>query len=683
MDKYYPFIEIIHRISFLLNYEKAYLTTSIKRAVYWANQIKQGRFQMYFLQYLKIICSMVVLALIQNTDPFLTHPAFSHVQPASVIELQVSLEAASGALIEFQTQNGFYKDGVPPQVHMLPHLVLRRNGAPAPPPERTLKVSIAGIPAEYPELYLTFTLETQHGDPDRGSREKERIKVWEKTILLQPEVLTTTVTELEILFHPHIYEAGQIVRTPTDYYRYEITLRTAKGADTPLLSFIREYAFLLENQWIVPLGSDTRLSQNKGLTEFAIYYADMFPYGTNYSFPKTRLYRSEVETFISSELLPAVLEAVHLQTVIWGFSWHEEWTSYRSGEQPGRLSIALFKEDVWFHGQSYHNANISLGPGLYVGDYAGLLDGLMATFHHELFHNLQKSIYQSMGGDGNVSGLDHAWAYFAEGTAELATSVGQADVQMKGEWGRRAYHWHVKNFLGKEGITDGNMKTSIGALHPYQAVLYWRYIYEQCGGISGEVEDPPKGMEVIRFTLETLYSGEIVDITSSTDLVGYLPQIMDRVFEETLTCPFRTYKESLLALSRAIFLLKVEGGRCPASGQANECGFFDPEGVYPNPPIRSASWSSIPVEETAGSLEITGSLPKGYTSELIEVVFEDKGEFSLLEVVLTHPTRVEFGLQIIPLPDGLGIIVTRLDANEGDASRGEYSLIIKSKLDVN
>jgi hypothetical protein len=639
---------------------------------------------MFIVRYIKMILLPAAITLIQSSEPFSSPTSSTLYQAEPTLEIQVSLEAASGAFIEFQTQNGWYKDGVPPQVYMLPHLVLKRNGMTNKPEERTLIVSIAGIPDEYPELWVTISIETQHGDPDWGGHERDRIKAWEKTILIEPEVLMTTNIEFEIIFQTHIYEAGKIVRTPTDYYRYEITLHTSKGLDTPLVSFTRDYAFLLESQWVVTLTSgDTGPSHYIGPTELAIYYADMFPYGTNLSIPKTRLYRSQVEAFISSELLPAVLEAIYTQTVLWGFSWHEEWTSYRSDEVPGRLSIALFKEDVWFHDQSYNSGKISLGVNIYTGDYLNLLDSLMATFHHELFHNLQKSIYQAKGGDGNISGTDNVWAYFAEGTAELATSVGQAVVQLSREGGIREYRRHAENFLGKEGGNDGNMKTSIGELRPYQAVLYWRYIYEQCGGVSGEVEDPSKGMEVIRLTLETLYSGEIVDISSSIDLVRYLPKVMDRVFDISSNCPFRTYKESLLAFYRAIFLLKVEGGRCAASGLGNECGFYDPEGVYPIPASRSVSWSSTLKEETGTRLEINGRLPKSYTSELIKVVFEDNDEIKLLEVVLTHSSRDEFWLQIIPLPDGLGIIITRLDANEGDASRGEYSLIIKSKEDLN
>jgi hypothetical protein len=64
---------------------------------------------------------------------------------------------------------------------------------------------------------------------------------------------------------------------------------------------------------------------------------------------------------------------------------------------------------------------------------------------------------------------------------------------------------------------------------PYSAALYWRYLYERCGGLrdggrlrdsdamKSRVEDPAAGMAVIRRALTVLYSGEVVDVDASPE----------------------------------------------------------------------------------------------------------------------------------------------------------------------
>jgi hypothetical protein len=74
---------------------------------------------------------------------------------------------------------------------------------------------------------------------------------------------------------------------------------------------------------------------------------------------------------------------------------------------------------------------------------------------------------------------------------------------------------------------------------------YWRFLYEQCGGTKGGVHDPDAGMAIVRNALRALYSGDVVDIVSSTDLLGVLPQVIDRALARTPSCPFRTFEESV------------------------------------------------------------------------------------------------------------------------------------------
>jgi hypothetical protein len=41
-------------------------------------------------------------------------------------------------------------------------------------------------------------------------------------------------------------------------------------------------------------------------------------------------------------------------------------------------------------------------------------------------------------------------------------------------------------------------------MYPYDLVAYWRFLYEQCGGMSCQGEDPAAGMQVIRQVLNVL-----------------------------------------------------------------------------------------------------------------------------------------------------------------------------------
>src|SRR5690606_4838754 len=101
-----------------------------------------------------------------------------------------------------------------------------------------------------------------------------------------------------------------------------------------------------------------------------------------------------------------------------------------------------------------------------------------------------------------------------------------------------------------------------------------------CGGLENGQENPAEGMQVIRNVLEVLYGSEVVDINTSTDVAQFLPHIMDRAIGATPGCKFDSYRESLVHFARAVYLLRVEDGRCPAIRSFSECGFFDPHHLY-------------------------------------------------------------------------------------------------------
>jgi hypothetical protein len=202
----------------------------------------------------------------------------------------------------------------------------------------------------------------------------------------------------------------------------------------------------------------------------------------------------------------------------------------------------------------------------------------------------------------------------------------------------------------------------------------------------------------------------VVDIGYSTDLVGALPGVMDRALTN-FSCPFRTHRESLAAFARAIYGLRMEGGRCAEPGRPAGCGLYDPHAQYQVPPVREVAF-------TGGDQVIQGEIGASFGIDLIDVVLDSPaagqpltlefrgapGSVAEFSVQIVRPTdsggdagppRVSAGelrarshpdglrLTIIPAIDTsacnrLGLIVTRLDAREASDPLGEYTFLLRS-----
>ncbi len=247
------------------------------------------------------------------------------------------------------------------------------------------------------------------------------------------------------------------------------------------------------------------------------------------------------------------------------------------------------------------------------------------------------------------------------------------------------------------------------------AALYWRFLYEQCGGMQDGREDPSAGMAVVRRTLSTLYSKEVVDIASSTDLLVGLPRIMDGTLAKSSSCPFRTFEESLIHFSRAIYALTLGSGRCTEPGLPLGCGLYDPNGLYAYPPVRTLTYDGadhpqswgvlrrsfgmvfINVELDAATsgqpltLEIEGAL--GADAELSVQVWKlvGKGPDARPRPVaeqtpgpevlgtLRGEGRLTYTVPVIDLAefDRLALIITRVDAAEHSDPIGEYTIRLR------
>ena len=254
----------------------------------------------------------------------------------------------------------------------------------------------------------------------------------------------------------------ETIATPTDYFRYDIAVTDDNHPiANPLYTSGGDYAFLMENQWIARLPDVQEEPNGAAPDELILFYCDMFPFQKSILDPTTlsppvpsrnrdealasgqgaRLAREDVPEYVHTELVPHMIKAFRAQTDDWGFPWYDAWTSYRLGQDAKRLSIALTEGQTWYHGvaPTLGNSKISMQVKGAYSAYDTLTDGAMSTFHHELFHNLQRNISLRNGGEGNVGGAENAWQFFSEGTAVLASSVGQPLVQFAQSLGARVY----------------------------------------------------------------------------------------------------------------------------------------------------------------------------------------------------------------------------------------------------
>jgi hypothetical protein len=635
----------------------------------------------------------------------------------------VQLNSANGLVIDFHTQNGQTVTGASPVSKEIPHLVLFRNGELTRPEERTLHLTLAGLEVP-PKTGLTFTLrvETQHGDPDRGGNVEYPLSVWEHREWIPGTQGGENVT---LFFEKEFLEAtgveGEMVTTPTDYFRIEIALYsgaslaggpTSYSPGNLTYTYIEEYAFLMESQWIAPLYRPDEITPNTVPAELAIYYCDMFPIQNKPYDLNSRLPRAAVHRYIQEEIGPALLEAEWVQTHDWGFSWQENWTGFRSGSYRDRLNVALVRGDLWFHGMAPGQASSGISINLdwpKRAAYDSLADWILSVFHHELFHNLQRNQKIANGKWGDIDGKHDAWKVITEGTAVLATSVGQPEVEFVRSRERRMYMTNANRFLAGDRYFNDDLTTSYKEINPYNTTLYWRFIYEQCSGPQG---DPEIGMQVVRQTLNNLYASDDLERVSKEELVEAFPNLMNKVFSKVAWCPFRTYQESLRAFSHAIYALRLEGGRCNRAVGLAGCGFYDPLGLYSDPHVEEIIFTGEGIVYNSG-------IGSSFGMEFIEITLDPQVEGRNLSLVfeLAEEVEAEFSVQVwrlksdrdghlvrIPAPKNkpdlleidraksatvyeidridleqnnrLGLIITRLDSHEALDGVGAFTIYL-------
>lgn len=662
---------------------------------------------------------ILILALLQSSGNYATSASAKSELEADSLEalaaprrLAVSLTSATETTIKFQTERNEKVKSPEPEEQEIPHLVLNRNGVPTPGFERTLVVSLENIDVPVGGAYAQLVIESQHGDPDLGGGKANRIQLYEDTkfIPYKGESAPPAWVDFQVVFQRTFQHFQKETRTPTDYFNYRIRLTDSDG--DILKEFRDEYAFLMENQWRVPLPEVLEAAPGAAPNELVIYYYDMIPFQTDLRDPFTQVARYDVDRYIQTELVPEMVAAFETQTNLWNLPWYEEWSNSRTDEDPKSLSVALTEYGTWYHGTapSLGHAMISIRVDGSFGEYSDLTDGLMSVFHHELFHNQQRNISLHFGSRGNLAGKEEVWKVFSEGTAVLASSVGQPMIQFQPSAQLRSYAKRANAFIGSEGVFGGGLNKSYREI-PYHTALYWRFLYENCGGLVNSVEDPAAGIQIIRNILETLYKGEIADINSSTDVARALPQIVNTALDETPACRFTTYEESLVEFAKAIHKLRLEDATCTNFSHAARCGFFDPYKLYTAPQA-----DGHPIG--AGSTLVNGSIPSSYGIDLLELALDESAEGKSLKVIfqaasspqdefrvvaqgirirssetgiLRSPVqndpvwsaRTANGLLILEIPslnleafNALGMIVIRTDPYETNGSQGNYTIQI-------
>ena len=670
--------------------------------------------------------SLLIILLSQNSMGIAT--AMSDARIPSNVEPRENSNASVAATpaVHFSTATGktidFKAEKHKTAIHLeapdneIPHLVLNRNGVPTPGYERTLHVKVDDLSVPPSGIYVQLVIETQHGDPDLERERNVRIRVWKEISFVPYNAFTYKGVNVSfnVTFDPITELPHKKIKTPTDYYRCRIVISDAKGSQ--LQTYLSDFAFLMENQWSVPLPPVLEDTPDAAPDELVVYYYDMMPFQSDLRDPDSRIPREEVSRYIQTELMPAMVEAFQTQSNSWGFAWYEEWRNFRGEEDPKILSVALGEHQTWYHGKpaSLGHSMISIRVDGTTGEYDNLTDGLISTFHHELFHNHQRNISLHLREDASVAGKEQAWMMFSEGTAVLASSIGQPDVHFEPTARPRSYLRRANAFLGSEGAIDGGGLNKSYVEIPYHTALYWRFLYENCGGINPEGEDSFTGMQVIRHVLETLYKGVVVDINYSTDTAMAFPLIIDRALQATPSCRFASYEESLIHFARAIYFLRLEQGRCSDATHLTSCGFVDPHHVYQTP----AADTHV-VAETV--MQVEGAIPSSYGIDLIELALDPslKGETLKLEFdslaepqlefhvelwktiadqdnnepeyvysIIEKPVSVatENGSLVVEIPtassvdfNGLGLIITRIDPHEKTESTGAYSIKLLTK----
>jgi hypothetical protein len=444
-----------------------------------------------------------------------------------------------------------------------------------------------------------------------------------------------------------------------------------------------------------------------------IYYATLFPYLRGQDPPDRRLSPAAVTGLIERTFVPMVADTWRIQFEEWGFGpVHADWDADNRVEiyitcPPYALfgGTGIYSRPFAPGGTPFPERRIwwfSSSPA-YDG-YDTLENGYKVVFAHEFFHLVQWNV--ALATVASRAGCTMArWNnVLIEGQGKFAPTVQYPEIEMTGRHVSdvdSAYRSAARHYLSHR-LNASYAEMERDPVYRYDAALCWRYLYEQSGS-----------MRVIRTALEEMAC------RYDPDIEAHIGEVMDAALARA-GGPFDSFEESMVAFARANYSLRLADGRCTVQDPAACAGrYYDPDELYSAPGLdANLHFSGL-------HLRYEGTVPAAYGIDLVEIgldralngrtvriVLQGEGRFSvqawqlqggargsdapaLVPGVATRPSTphaltaqpalVEVnadGAHIVSFAGldtarctRIALIVTRLDVGEG----GSYTLTVESE----
>jgi hypothetical protein len=466
----------------------------------------------------------------------------------------------------------------------LPILYLSCNGQPAPEADRTLTLTISGVAGG-----TQIEVEIVSWHESRANWERHRQTEW----FALPERACSA-------------RQPCVVRWPidadalSDYYR--LTIRDEVGETVWENPESERPDLVALDTWEVGLDGHV----------VRVLYACLFPFAPGERALYHRLTPDAVPVFISKQFIPIVVETWRTQFGDWGFGpIHPTWDADKVVEviftgPPFALfgGTGTYTASTYADGSPYPERRIWLQPcHNTLQAYDSLENGFRVIYAHEFFHTAQWNVLLWTGCPARK------WVnVFVEAQAMVASSVQYPELELSAEHliiPTSEYCSAASRFLEHRlKVSWADMEAEKDAL--YDAALYWRFLYEQAGG-----------MRVLRAGLEEMACRPVDDVAST------LYEVMDAALARSDgPRPARsrwTFEESLAAFACANYALRLKGGRC-ATADLGACGglYYDPHGMYAKPAVE-ASLSCEASLAHGTSLTYAGAIPASFGTDFVEV----------------------------------------------------------------
>jgi hypothetical protein len=547
-------------------------------------------------------------------------------------------------------------------------LYLNHNGQAAAEAERTLTLSLSGIAGGTP---VEVEIVSWH----------ESRATWEHHRQVERFVLPDRPCSAQ---DPCAVRWPIDAMTLSDYYR--LTVRDEEGQVLWENPEPERPDLVALDTWEVELDGHT----------VRVTYASLFPFARGEKALYHRLTPDAVDDFIAEQFVPIVVETWKAQFGAWGYGpIHADWDADKVVEviftgPPFALfgGTGTYTASTYSDGSPYPERRIWLQTSHNtLQAYDSLENGFKVIFSHEFHHMAQWNVLLSTGCPARK------WVnVFLEAQAKVATSVQYPELELSREHltvPASEYSSAAERYLATR-LEASYADMEADKSDPYDAALYWRFLYEQTGE-----------MRALRIALEEMACRPVDDVPVT------LHEVMDAALARVNgPRPGVGFEESLAAFARANYALRLEGGRC-TSVDLGECEgrYHDPHGMYTAPtPEAELSYTGSPLAHE-------GSIPASFGTDLLEVSTDADAQGRPLEVVF-RSEGARFSVQVwrlsevegrmravTPQPesvsgdcsaecrtsfsgpdlaqvDCLALIVVRLDPHEGTDNAGSYSIAI-------